>query len=257
MCYVLSYLSMDLTLNKHGQFCYTYLLGWRNKDIWYYGSRGANKLPPEEDLLNKYPTSSKYVKEFIAEYGQPDVVRIHKLFMDYSSARQHESKFLSRVKADISLRWLNRHTGPGNYVTTGPHLQSTKDKISKANRGKKRSNQTRELQSEKRKVYCKTEDGKLHIQKMILARESLPNPCLGKFRSEEFKHKMSETISAQFANGRTAHNKGKSCSPEQRERLSMLRKGKTNNADHNKKNSERIKLWWSLGRPKGGLKALP
>lgn len=43
--------------------CYTYLIGWSEYDIWYYGVRYAKGCNPA-DLWVKYFTSSKFVREF-------------------------------------------------------------------------------------------------------------------------------------------------------------------------------------------------
>lgn len=85
---------------------YTYLIGWRKLDKWYYGYR--NRDNPESDLWVEYFTSSKYVKEFRELHGEPDVVRVHRVFPDKNSAMVYEDRFLYKVKAVRSSRWLNR-----------------------------------------------------------------------------------------------------------------------------------------------------
>lgn len=85
---------------------YTYLIGWRNLDVWYYGYR--NRDNPESDLWVEYFTSSKYVKEFREKNGEPDVIRVHRIFPDKKSAMVYEDRFLYKVKAVRSSRWLNR-----------------------------------------------------------------------------------------------------------------------------------------------------
>ena len=85
---------------------YTYLIGWRSLDVWYYGYR--NRENPDSDLWVEYFTSSKYVKQFRELHGEPDVVRVHRVFPDKVSAMEYEDRFLYRVKAVRSSRWLNR-----------------------------------------------------------------------------------------------------------------------------------------------------
>ena len=68
---------------------YTYLIGWRKLDKWYYGYR--NRDNPESDLWVEYFTSSKYVKEFRELHGEPDVVRVHRVFPDKVSAMDDEA----------------------------------------------------------------------------------------------------------------------------------------------------------------------
>lgn len=57
---------------------YTYLIGWSEHNLWYYGVRYANSTIPENDLWVKYFSSSKYVKDIRKEFGEPDVIQIRK-----------------------------------------------------------------------------------------------------------------------------------------------------------------------------------
>lgn len=96
---------------------YTYLIGWKSLDVWYYGVRYANTKPPTDDLWKEYFTSSKYVHDFCKTHGPPDVIKIHKIFDSVDEAIHYESKFLRRVKAKTSERWLNK-----NDVLAPPQL---------------------------------------------------------------------------------------------------------------------------------------
>lgn len=96
---------------------FTYLIGWRNLDRWYYGysTRDIGAL------WNPYKTSSQTVHEFIQEHGDPDVIRVHKEFVTKKVANDYEIKFLKRVKAVKSDRWLNKNDtvnfrGPANFT---------------------------------------------------------------------------------------------------------------------------------------------
>lgn len=114
---------------------YTYIVGWRSLDLWYYGFRCSDD--PGNDLWVKYFTSSKYVAEKRKEVGEPDVVRVHKVFSTKKEAQTHESKFLRRVKAKTSKRWLNRRYPEEGFFNKG-HSEETRKKIgekSKANWG--------------------------------------------------------------------------------------------------------------------------
>jgi hypothetical protein len=55
---------------------YTYLIGWPEIDHWYYGVRFAKGCNPS-DFWSEYKTSSKYVKKFILENGEPEIDVIH------------------------------------------------------------------------------------------------------------------------------------------------------------------------------------
>lgn len=141
---------------------YTYLIGWRELDTWYYGVRYANKESPKLDLWVNYFTSSKHVKAFRDANGEPDVIRVHKEFTSREDACEYEVKFLTRMKVETSDRWLNmkiagspwrrkgtRHT-PDSIAKMSaanigripwnlgvPHPESTREKISKATTGRK------------------------------------------------------------------------------------------------------------------------
>lgn len=116
---------------------YTYLIGWTAHDKWYYGYRGANKSSPEEDLWVRYFTSSKYVEEFRKLHGEPDVVKVHRIFESCEEARLHEHRVLSKLKAVGSVRWLNRTNGGGRDFFDGScRTPETYRKISKALKGR-------------------------------------------------------------------------------------------------------------------------
>jgi hypothetical protein len=58
---------------------YTYIIGWSQHDTWYYGVRYSVTASPN-DLWKTYFTSSKHVKNFRKQYGEPDVVRVRRTF---------------------------------------------------------------------------------------------------------------------------------------------------------------------------------
>ena len=86
---------------------YTYLIGWTQHQKWYYGVRYAKNSVPT-DLWKSYFTSSKHVKAFRKEHGEPDVVEVRKIFQDCDLAREWESKVLRRIKAVSDERFLNQ-----------------------------------------------------------------------------------------------------------------------------------------------------
>lgn len=223
--------------------------------MWYYGARGANRVAPADDLLHDYLTSSNHVKAFIKANGLPDVVRVHRLFEDYKSAREFESRLLTRVRADLSPRWLNKHTGPGSYVTFGPHSQSTKDKISEKRMGFKFSEESRKKMSESRKRYLHTDDGLQFLEGLAIKKRGQPGTRLGHKNSDDHRTRMSLSIKRGFENGRVPHNKGVKCSDSERLRLANLRKGQPASDSAKARNSAAVKAWWAAGRPKGGIKA--
>lgn len=154
---------------------YTYLIGWRELDSWYYGVRTANTKPPTEDLWGDYFTSSKIVKQFRKDHGEADVIRVHRVFESPESAVEFEKKILRRMNVVSSDRFLNRtaggsdgfHSGkyrtPEVYKRIGDalrgkvfrsgytHSQETKKRIGAKHRGKIPSDSTRKIWSDQRK----------------------------------------------------------------------------------------------------------
>ncbi len=93
---------------------YTYLIGWRKLGVFYYGCRHAKESKPE-DLWKTYFTSSKYVAEFVSRNGNPDVIKVTRVFSGRNQALAWEKRFLERVGARRSDRWLNKSNGYGSF----------------------------------------------------------------------------------------------------------------------------------------------
>jgi hypothetical protein len=85
---------------------YTYLIGWKSQDKWYYGVRYSSKCHPN-DLWKKYFTSSKKVKSFRENHGEPDIIEIRKTFLDPKKAKLWEERVLRRMKVSKKDQWLN------------------------------------------------------------------------------------------------------------------------------------------------------
>lgn len=87
--------------------CYTYLIGWKKLNKFYYGVRYSKKCNPN-DLWKTYFTSSKFVKQFFEINGQPDVIQIRRCFgHDHKKAKDWENKVLRRLNVISSQLWLN------------------------------------------------------------------------------------------------------------------------------------------------------
>ena len=86
---------------------YTYLIGWSFYNKFYYGVRYSKHCHPS-DLWRTYFTSSKYVKQFREENGEPDIIQIRKIFNNSISARIYENKILKRLNVIHSSKWLNK-----------------------------------------------------------------------------------------------------------------------------------------------------
>ena len=91
---------------------YTYLIGWSELNLWYYGCRYAEGCSPN-DLWVKYFTSSKLVKNIRNAHGEPDVLDIRKTFNDKISTRLWEIEVIKRMGIVRDKRFLNQRNPGG------------------------------------------------------------------------------------------------------------------------------------------------
>lgn len=75
----------------------TYFIKWTKLNKWYYGVRHAKGCHPSE-FWQKYFTSSKYVKELLKEFGNPDIIQIRKTFEDAKKAILWERTVLTKMQ---------------------------------------------------------------------------------------------------------------------------------------------------------------
>lgn len=122
---------------------YTYLIGWSKLNKWYYGVRFAKNCSPN-DLWKTYFTSSKYVKKFKEENGDPDVISIRKVFKSAQEAINWEDRVIMKMKLYLRDDFLNMNRSKGFMLSpeTIQRINSCEkraQKISKTKRGKKLS----------------------------------------------------------------------------------------------------------------------
>ena len=173
---------------------YTYHISWTEQNKHYYGVRVANQCSPEKDLWTEYHTSSKIVKSFREEYGEPDIIRIDKTFDTRESATEYEIQFLTENECVMSSKWLNMAAWPLIDNRGKPLSEEHKRKLSESKKGKPRSEESKRKISE--------------------ALKGENNFWYGKTRSEETKRKQSEAM------------KGKTRSEEHSRKISEALKGK-------------------------------
>ncbi len=89
---------------------FTYIIGWSQNKKFYYGAKYARGCHPN-DLWTTYFTSSKYVKEFIRENGEPDIIKIHRTFEDKDSCITFEHYYLHKIDAKNNTLFLNESNG--------------------------------------------------------------------------------------------------------------------------------------------------
>ena len=88
---------------------FTYIIGWSQHNKFYYGKRTAKDCNPKQ-LWNTYFTSSKHVKQFRKEYGEPDIIKIHRKFPnDPETCSFFEESYLTKIDAKNKENFLNKH----------------------------------------------------------------------------------------------------------------------------------------------------
>lgn len=159
---------------------YTYLIGWSDLNLWYYGSRYAKESKclyetgcHPNDFWVTYHTSSDYVEEARKIHGEPDVRKIRKTFATAEETRRWEKKVLKKLPLGDGSPWLNVNRGSGPEQTegvkrkigeamkgktpwnagkkTGPPSEETKRKMSKSQKGRKHTEEHRRRISEAKK----------------------------------------------------------------------------------------------------------
>ena len=202
---------------------YTYLIGWSDLDRWYYGVRYAQNCHPSDFWVN-YFTSSRHVKEFREEHGEPDVIQIRNVFDTPEKAILWEERVLTRLKAGLSERWLNQKIGWNGGV---PMSDLHRKKISKALTGKPKSDE--------------------HKRKNSLAR-------LGSTLKESHKQNISSALkgrsfSAEHRKNLGKCNKGLKRRPETLAKMSDAVKGKKwINNGYEERMSRDLPNGWEYGR---------
>ena len=114
---------MSTLKNKNIQKPYTYFLKWKKENKWYYGVRYAKNCNTN-DLWTTYFTSSKHVKEFVKIYGDPDIIKISKVFNTITEARIWENKILNKLNVLNRKDSLNKT----NNISIDPIYCSIKSK---------------------------------------------------------------------------------------------------------------------------------
>ncbi len=203
---------------------FVYLIGWSFHNRFYIGSRyGKNSHPSQ--LWTKYFTSSKSVKSFRIEYGEPDIIEIRKTFNSGEKAHDYEIKLLQRIRAVKDNKFLNLSDSKklrSNGVAWNkgiPMPEEQKERQSQAMKGKPgpnkgipRSEEVKEKIRIKRKEQIITDETKM---KLSLLNSGENNPMFGKKHSAEALMKM-------CGHGHTGEDNGmfgKKHSPESKEKM--------------------------------------
>ena len=100
-----------MSMKEYKPYCY--LIGWSNLNVWYYGSEYANrsKIANPVNLWTLYFTSSTKVKEFVKLHGDPDIIKIRKIFNTARETIFWEYRVLRKLKVRKNPKWLNINEG--------------------------------------------------------------------------------------------------------------------------------------------------
>lgn len=100
---------------------YTYLIGWRQQGKFYYGCQFGKNANPG-NLWKTYFTSSRHVKAFRLEHGEPDIIEVRKIFGgDGAACRSWEERVLTKIMNRRDGMWLNRRATSGKWFTRPGH----------------------------------------------------------------------------------------------------------------------------------------
>ncbi len=183
---------------------YTYHICWTKLDIHYYGVRIARKH--EHDLWNHYFSSSKYVKEFCKQVGEPDIVEIRKEFDTIEKAKLWETKVLCRLNVRTNDKWLNRYDRTYNG-STKPKSMETRQKMSISMTGYEKSTEhKRNLSIANKGKFCWCTNGTENKQIKLKHYDNflIENPTWykGKSVSDTTKRKQSRTRKLRIKEGK-------------------------------------------------------
>lgn len=147
---------------------FTYLIGWSNYNVWYYGVRYAKNCSTN-DLWTIYFTSSKHVRAFRHLHGEPDVIQIRKVFESKHLAIEHEQKLIRRAKLHLNDNFLNKGAQKAFNVST--------ELLSKKMIALNKSTEAR-LRSKERMLRSNPMRDPLIAEKSAATKRGRPNPII-------------------------------------------------------------------------------
>ena len=255
---------------------YTYLIGWAKLNKWYYGVEYSvvSKIANPENLWTVYFTSSKEVKKFREQNGEPDVLQIRKTFTAAEGARLWEEKVLKRLNVIEDDKWLNKndnrlpvlwgHTHNKGRIPSEEIIEKRRASMVKT-MAEKFPIENRNIRSEfgSEEYHAKISNGvkkywsNLSEEKRTILGSKISNSLigtqnrLGQTNSEEHRRRASASIKEAFIkdpsktskgtfwwNNGSLNKKSKECPGEEWIRGKL---------PHNKSyNSERMKEIWAL-----------
>ncbi len=113
---------------------FTYLIGWAKFNKFYYGVRYKDEITTDS-LGTSYFSSSRYVKKFIEDNGNPDIIQIRKIFTCKQKAKKWEETVIRRMNIIYDDKWLNKSNA--NSFRDVVMDEDIKKRISDVKKGKK------------------------------------------------------------------------------------------------------------------------
>lgn len=179
---------------------FTYIIGWSEHKKFYYGAKYAQGCQPS-DLWESYFTSSDYVKSFREEFGEPDIIKIHKTFIDKDSCVAFETQYLTKIDAKNHQLFLNESNGGGKSFYKKEVTEKEKEKTKRTHLkkyGYESSNQSEIVKENKRLSLLEKYGVEYNFQLEGFAEKS-KQTCLEKYgyessnSSPEIKEKKKQT----------------------------------------------------------------
>lgn len=242
---------------------YTYLIGWSNTKRWYYGARYAKSSKclyetgcHPDDLWVTYFTSSKVVKMYVLEHGDPDIIEIRKTFSNEKDAIEWERKVLCKMNVIRDERFLNESNSEAirtcNVDTSGMIFWNNGRKTIRAkicpgpgwSKGMFLTEKQKKERSAKMSGANNPFYGKTHSDgtKLIIA-ENNKITHTGRKRNKETRNKISESLKGKKHSLETKQkiseiNTGKKLGIETKIKMSINRKGVKKSKEHRNKIKE-------------------
>lgn len=177
---------------------YTYLIGWSQHNKYYYGVRISDSVVnPEYDLWNVYKTSSKVVKAFYKQHGEPDIIQVRRTFVNKEDALKWERKVLKRMDVVNNPKFLNMNNG-SNQGLMIVNLPKVEQKIEETNMIKYGTPYTTQLDVVK-EAREKASYKKYGASNPVYS-EEFQNHVREKQKTTEYKEKMSNSLKKTFEN---------------------------------------------------------
>lgn len=145
---------------------YTYLIGWSKLNRFYYGCRYSKNCHPD-DLWKTYFTSSKHVRRFRKEHGEPDIIEIRKTFESRRKCLEWETKVLIKLDVNNNDLFLNKTTNKAISPIVAAHAKGKTyeqiygyDKAQELRKSRSLSNSKRRMSTETKTKMSNSRLGK-------------------------------------------------------------------------------------------------